>query len=58
MIYDYQCIKCKSMEELFQEGSNATTVPCCQKCGTEMTRLISAPKAFILKGQGFYKPTK
>ena len=51
-IYEYQCVKCGSHQELMQRISDAT-VPKCGMCKSKMKRLISQ-SSFHLKGTGWY----
>jgi len=51
-IYEYQCIRCKNVFELFHKmEEDCKTV--CPKCMAPAKKLISAT-SFVLKGSGFY----
>jgi putative FmdB family regulatory protein len=49
--FDFYCKKCKKTDELLVREE----WPKCAICSTKLTKIVSAPKAFILKGEGFYK---
>ena len=52
-MYEYQCEKCKKVEEHLQSYDDPA--PSCKKCkNQQMTRLISRT-SFSLKGEGWYK---
>lgn len=53
-IRDYQCASCSNTwEEIRKDQSDPL---CCPKCQSEIIqRIISAPKAFQFKGNGFYE---
>lgn len=52
--YDYKCLKCGNLFELFQ-SMNDEPVKVCPKCGGEVKRLIGAGAGPIFKGTGFYQ---
>ena len=54
-IRDYQCNKCKHIEENVLEKMNETTIKTCPKCQEVMIRRISLPSKAKLKGSGFYE---
>jgi len=51
--YEYECRKCGEHFEYFQsiKDSPKTT---CEKCGGELSKLLSAGSGLIFKGSGFY----
>jgi len=51
--YDYECLRCGHVFELFQKMTdpNAET---CPSCGGEVRRKIGAGAGLIFKGSGFY----
>lgn len=59
-IYDFKCPNCGTVREELV-SSNVMTVPCLTetqpglRCNNLMLRLLSAPGAFELKGDGFYQ---
>ncbi|NDC23971.1 MAG: zinc ribbon domain-containing protein [Proteobacteria bacterium] len=54
MIYDYKCEKC---DREFEEDQRSSDPPLttCEKCSGNLSRIISAPPTFILKGSGWAK---
>ena len=57
-IYDYSCEECQHIEELIVKSTDRQTKEC-PLCGQQtFKRTVSAPGAFILKGPGFYKPSR
>jgi len=54
MIYEYKCNNCSREFEEEQKMSDPALQKC-EKCGGDVTRLISGAPAFILKGSGWYK---
>lgn len=50
--YDYMCGKCEYEFEIKQRISDPP-VKTCEKCGGEVTKLISS-STFVLKGGGWY----
>jgi putative FmdB family regulatory protein len=51
-LYEYRCEKCGSRIEKIQKFSDPP-LSTCEKCGGELTRLLSAP-AIQFKGSGWY----
>jgi putative FmdB family regulatory protein len=51
-IYEYQCIKCKNVEEVIQRISDEPKLHC-SKCTGDLRKLISQ-STFQLKGSGWY----
>jgi len=51
--YDYQCLACDHVFEVFQ-SMTAEPVKTCPECGGEVKRLIGAGSGLIFKGSGFY----
>src|SRR5947199_3597787 len=51
-IYEYQCSKCKKVQEIWQKISEAALTRC-PICKGKMERLISST-GFSLKGSGWY----
>lgn len=51
--YDYQCLGCGHVFEVFQ-SMTAEPVKTCPQCGAEVKRLIGAGSGLIFKGSGFY----
>ena len=54
MIYEYKCNRCDREFEETQKMSDPA-IEKCEKCGGDVTRLISGAPVFILKGSGWYK---
>ena len=54
--FDYRCFHCHIEVEILTKNSD--TIQICENCLTSMTKLMSPIKAFILKGDGFYKQSK
>jgi putative FmdB family regulatory protein len=54
MIYTYKCEKC---EREFDETQSVTDLPLtqCEKCSGQVSRIISSPPTFVLKGSGWAK---
>ncbi len=52
--YEYKCLKCGYLFELFQTMS-AEPVKQCPKCKGEVKRLIGPGMGPIFKGTGFYQ---
>lgn len=50
-VYDYDCPKCGRFEALHKMDEVLTE---CEKCGSEVKKLISPPRGLIFKGSGFY----
>lgn len=61
-IYEWQCPECGRVVEHFHT-ERVVKAPICthgvttNPAGTPMVRKISAPAGFVLKGEGFYKPS-
>jgi predicted nucleic acid-binding Zn ribbon protein len=55
ILYDFKCKRCRYTQEYYVNKDQAVY---CEGCKRPMIKVLSAPKAFILKGQGFYKPSK
>lgn len=53
----YQCPICKLKREKFHLTKEDGDAPICETCHTAMVS-IPASGSFILKGEGFYKPSK
>ena len=51
-LYEYRCEKCGARIEKIQKFSDSPLTTC-EKCGGELTRLLSAP-AIQFKGTGWY----
>lgn len=51
-IYDYECTKCKVLEEKMVKSGDEPHF--CPVCGEQMVKLIGAP-SFQLLGTGWYK---
>ncbi len=51
-IYEYQCTKCRKIEEAFQKISDAPLTTC-KHCSGKLQKLISQ-STFHLKGSGWY----
>lgn len=51
--YDYECMKCGHVFEVFQSMS-AEPKKRCPKCRGKVQRLISGGAGLIFKGSGFY----
>ncbi len=52
--YDYECIKCRQVFEIFQNMSDAP-LKTCPKCKGKVKRLIGTGAGIIFKGSGFYQ---
>lgn len=52
--YDYKCLKCGNIFELFQKMTDEP-VKECPKCKGEVKRLIGSGAGPIFKGTGFYQ---
>ena len=57
-VFDYRCADCGNLSEHTTDGS-VLIEDLCLECAkkTIMSKQPSAPLGFILKGQGFYKPS-
>ena len=53
-LYDFKCEECDYIFELIQKHSDDS--PQCIKCAKDTKKLISKT-SFILKGDGWYKPS-
>lgn len=51
--YEYACDNCGGEFEIFQSIKDAP-VTVCEKCGGNLTKLLSAGTGLIFKGSGFY----
>jgi putative FmdB family regulatory protein len=51
-IYEYECTRCGSVEEIFQKISDKPLTKC-KKCSGKLHKLISQ-SSFHLKGTGWY----
>lgn len=52
-IYEYECLKCGDVREIFQKFNDAP-LSTCSKCNGDLRKIISNT-SFILKGTGWYK---
>ncbi len=52
--YEYKCIECGNVFEVFQSMS-AELIKKCPKCNGDVKRLIGAGSGPIFKGSGFYQ---
>lgn len=50
--FDFQCVSCQNKFEKFVDIEKENVV--CPECGAHAERLISPPRGFVLKGEGFY----
>ena len=54
-LYEYECTACGAVQErLYPREDRPRSIPC--ECG-ETAYLVVSAAAFILKGEGFYKPS-
>ena len=51
--YDYKCLACADVFEVFQ-GIKEPRLKTCPKCGGKVKRLIGKGAGLIFKGSGFY----
>ena len=51
-IYEYECLKCGEIFEVFQKLSDPP--PKSHKCGSRKVRRIMSRTSFVLKGTGWY----
>lgn len=51
--YEYECLKCGELFEVFQRMSDFPLEEC-PKCKGKIKRLISSGSGLIFKGKGFY----
>lgn len=57
-LFEYQCPKCLKIDELLvSQNNNEDFTIVCEECNKDMIKLISTG-GFILKGNGWYKPSK
>ena len=59
-LYEYECLDCNKIEEVFQKISD-DPLKTCSTCGGEVKKILSQ-SSFLLKGTGWYvtdynKPT-
>ncbi len=52
--YDYKCLKCNNMFEMFQPMT-ADPIKTCPECDGDVKRLIGTGAGPIFKGSGFYQ---
>ncbi|GBD90524.1 zinc ribbon domain protein [bacterium BMS3Abin04] len=52
--YEYKCLKCMEVFEVFQKMSDPP-IEKCPKCGSEVKRLIGTGAGIVFKGSGFYE---
>jgi len=52
--YDYECLKCARIFEVFQPIT-ADPIKRCEKCKGKVKRLIGGGSGLIFKGSGFYE---
>ena len=52
--YDYKCLECGHVFEVFQ-SMTADPIEVCEKCGGKVKRLIGSGAGIIFKGSGFYE---
>lgn len=55
-IYEYECPMCGNIEEVLEPMGSEPSEQYCSLDGHSMERTMSAG-AFILKGDGWYKPS-
>lgn len=54
--YDYECLKCGTVFEVFQSMNDAKLTDCqSADCGGEVKRLLGTGGGIIFKGSGFYE---
>jgi putative FmdB family regulatory protein len=51
-IYEYQCLKCGEIFEVFQKLSDPP--PKSHKCGSRRVQRVMSKTSFVLKGTGWY----
>jgi putative FmdB family regulatory protein len=51
--YEYECLNCKKIFEVFQQMSDEPLKKC-PKCNKKIHRLIGGGSGVIFKGSGFY----
>jgi len=52
--YEYECLTCKKMFEIFQ-SINDKPLKKCSDCGGKLKKLMSCGSGIIFKGTGFYE---
>jgi putative FmdB family regulatory protein len=52
--YEYKCLECNNLFEVFQSMSSVQ-IKVCPECGGNVKRLIGAGAGPIFKGTGFYQ---
>jgi putative FmdB family regulatory protein len=58
VIYEYVCGECGKKSELNRRVADRDNPARCA-CGMgDLTRTVTAPTGFVLKGAGFYKPSR
>ncbi len=57
-IFDYECHQCGYVKEVFERKYVDDSCSYCPNCKITIGRVFSAPKAFKLIGQGFYKESE
>ena len=58
-IYERVCNECKHKDEFFETHIELEYDDACPRCGIrEFKRVISVPSPPVLRGDGFYKPSK
>lgn len=56
-IYEYECKKCNKIFEQIVAYEKSKTAKC-NTCNTKCKRIEISSGGFILKGKGFYKPSR
>ncbi len=56
-IYEFLCDECSTVKEHLCKADQLQFYIKCEDCGSTTTRIISVPN-FVLKGDGFYAPSK
>ena len=54
-LYEYECPKCGNKEEIIKSFNDFDKPELCEKCKTEMKRLISSEGLLRFKGNGYYQ---
>ena len=58
-IYSYHCPQCDSTTDVLMKYTERDNVIICPKCGkARMDRVLSGSTTFVLKGDGWYKPSQ
>lgn len=52
--YSYKCKACNEETEILKSHTEIEKAETCKKCGSELTRVITAGARFIKKGAGWY----